>query len=78
MLFSGAAMGSPFQRYVSVLCSRLSVADAWFQLVNGQVAATYPNVASPQTVSPTTGVDSFTGSRLSHLWEWYVKAILLV
>ncbi|EOD43516.1 putative xylosidase glycosyl hydrolase protein [Neofusicoccum parvum UCRNP2] len=42
-------------------------------LVNGAWGQTYPSpdvLAAPATVEPPTGIDTFSGSALSHQWEW--------
>ncbi|KAH7106434.1 glycosyl hydrolase [Auriculariales sp. MPI-PUGE-AT-0066] len=39
-------------------------------LVDGKINATYPNVATPRPLAPTTGIDKFTGSTLGVHWEW--------
>ncbi|KAH8712018.1 glycosyl hydrolase [Phaeosphaeriaceae sp. PMI808] len=47
--------------------------DGWpsVEKVNNQWGKTYPMpVQTSKTVPPPTGLDSFTGSSLSHEWEW--------
>ncbi|KAF8657151.1 hypothetical protein AX16_002265 [Volvariella volvacea WC 439] len=40
------------------------------QLVNGAFGTSYPYPATPHPLGALTGTDSFSGTSLSHKWEW--------
>ncbi|MFI7219829.1 family 43 glycosylhydrolase [Micromonospora maritima] len=46
--------------------------DGWpqIQTVNGGWGSSYPSPLPSRPVQPMTGTDTFTGSTLSHQWEW--------
>lgn len=58
---------------IPVMAPLTWTSDGWPQLtkVNGGWGKSYPSpVQTSKTVPPPTGLDSFTGSSLSHEWEW--------